>query len=871
MTELDLKDFNELMLKKDVTFICASDRLWRSLEHRYNSVMASANKKAWINQFDAYYLPQYLSKLADQSLDSTVVLTSLQEVVACKRAIDTVNNIDHQELSTIGLAKRFREAINISNNYFISQDRDYYRLSHEASRFAEWSDYLDGYASRESFHFVTKQNERLLDDIKINPNLDIKGTVCFVGFVEFTPFVNEMIASLKERGSSVCSIEFPNNKTSNAVFAHCQDEHSESRMAALWLRKKIKENSNGQYALVVPEIDRYRDVVDSALEEVFELSFHDKYKPWVFAGGRQLSEYPMVADAMDILSILNGGDSEQWSRVILSPFINGFEEERSIRSKLDLAVRALPKRKVFIKDVLRLANNLVSESIFNFNLKAFNSFVESLPDTMDTSHWTVAMDAALKAIGWLQGRTLTSREHQTQAAFYKQLSTFTSLDQQVGKVRHGAAFGWLREIINSKRFEAEVSQKTPIVIVSHWDSMCCQFDAAWVLGVNSSELPRSSSATAFLPLELQEKAGVPSANMDVHMNIAMKQAEYLKQVGGETVISYSKTLKGIESGYSPLMPELATSDLLDVNLPSLSRVFKMVEFADPIPSATVSEIDSLKGIVSIVSDQAQGSIVSFLKHRLNVKEFPVSDIGMKSFISGILMQAALEYFWNEVKDQKTLKSTGPGRRSDLVNASLAHAVKANNRVVRDVPDSAVGLEVKRLHKIIMDWLVVEENRKLPFEVIANEAPASIELAGREFKLSIDRIDRVTDGDSTKIVYMDHKTGVAVNGQKMLPCSMSLPQLPIYLLSNAGTELSNPDGLFLAQIRPETKRFVGGAGFDAQLSSRPFAPQTESQWQDLKSDWAVSLEKLTDDFVEGRVSPLNDLATYNEYLKPLLVG
>mgnify|MGYP005991728307 CR=1 FL=1 len=867
MKTITHQTYKKLLNTHGTTFICASDRIWRDVEKSYNESEQSKNKAAWVNRLDAYYLPRFLEKLADEYLPENVVLSPAQEVVACKRAVDQSNNFDPQELSTIGLAKKFRSALNTATDYRISEEQIHYMISHEASRFYDWKERLCEQNDKEGTIFLSELNKELIAAIG-NGEFSMSKCYCFVGFIEIPPMLKDLYEALEKAGAITTSIEFPYPSIGQISLGTASTEFDELRMAAKWLLLQAKKNPNGNYAMVVPEIDAYRDAVESAFEDVYERSIGVTRKPWVFAGGRRLTEYPMISDALDILMLAKGPNSETWSRVLLSPYIEGYGDESAERAMLDILIRKIPKRSIRIQEVLAIATKKFPDAIITQKIKAFQLCFESVADVMCASRWAITFDLQLKAIGWLVGRKLTSEEHQTQSAFYSQLTSFVSLDIQIGNVRQMAAVGWLRECLMNKRFEAEVQGRTPILILSYWDSLCVQFDSAWVVSANSSELPKVVRPSSFLPLQLQVNAGVPEANFDVMHSINETHASYLTKVGRRTVVSYSKMVGDMECMASPLIEGLKASERIEFSYAENNVSLPTVEVSDPMPPLQDSEIENLNNIVSIIKDSSTDYLCAQLIHRFKIKEFPISEYGVTASLSGMLVQSSLEYFWESVKTQLNLKSLSIDELNSEIEICIAKSISVNESKLKYISKRTLDLEVSRIHRVILKWLDFEAARELPFKVIGNEVSASITLNKKTFNLSVDRIDEVLYEGSPKVLYMDHKTGADIDANGMLPSSLTNPQLPIYSMADI-EGYPAADGIALAQIRSDKLRVASLTSFDAELHTGRGGNHKKDFWDKCCEEWKINIPEIYESFTSGSIERGKSVHRYHEYLAPLL--
>jgi RecB family exonuclease len=203
---------------------------------------------------------------------------------------------------------------------------------------------------------------------------------------------------------------------------------------------------------------------------------------------------------------------------------------------------------------------------------------------------------------------------------------------------------------------------------------------------------------------------------------------------------------------------------------------------------------------------------------------------------GILVHAALEEFWKEVRSHDAL--CGRADIPDVVRNSVAIAIA---RLEQDtgsaIPERFAGLEKRRVEHLVSAWLEVEKLRA-PFEVAQPEDERYADLGGIHARVKIDRIDRLPDG---REIIIDYKTGrTAVSAWETE--RPDEPQLPLY-----STIHERPlAGVLFGQLRTGELRF---RGWTAEAGLVPGADSTDLAA--MVRDWRSVLERLAREFREGR--------------------
>ena len=144
------------------------------------------------------------------------------------------------------------------------------------------------------------------------------------------------------------------------------------------------------------------------------------------------------------------------------------------------------------------------------------------------------------------------------------------------------------------------------------------------------------------------------------------------------------------------------------------------------------------------------------------------------------------------------------------------------------------------------WIDLEAQRN-PFQIIGLEKPFTIRLAGIEFSVRADRIDKLTEG----LILIDYKTG-RVNLSKAKSDNLKEPQLATYALAVDGLV-----GAFYAQLNNEEEIKILGISADLEFGDK-IATSASCDWENEQSSWTKQLNQAAKDFVEGKadISPTN---------------
>ncbi|MGA9962005.1 MAG: PD-(D/E)XK nuclease family protein, partial [Azonexus sp.] len=191
----------------------------------------------------------------------------------------------------------------------------------------------------------------------------------------------------------------------------------------------------------------------------------------------------------------------------------------------------------------------------------------------------------------------------------------------------------------------------------------------------------------------------------------------------------------------------------------------------------VAEGEKVPGGSWLLRAQAICPAWAYYQYRLGGEALDEPVEGLDPAARGTLVHEALEAFWNAVRTSTALAALDDaGCRqaiAEAVGAALQH-FELDRRIT--LPARFRELEAARLQKLLDVWLAVEGKRGLPFEVIACEQPAEVEIEEIRVRMIVDRIDRLDDG---RQIIIDYKTGAAIDTRNWADARISEPQLPIY--------------------------------------------------------------------------------------------
>ena len=214
------------------------------------------------------------------------------------------------------------------------------------------------------------------------------------------------------------------------------------------------------------------------------------------------------------------------------------------------------------------------------------------------------------------------------------------------------------------------------------------------------------------------------------------------------------------------------------------------------------------------------------------------------------------------------------QRASAIQLAIVKSIEAlGHESDFHIPAQVMQIEQQRLQQLLAVWLDLELMRA-DFSVVACEKKYALDVEGLTLNLTIDRIDRLTDGG---LVVIDYKTGSSVASKSWADDRIAEPQLPIYaVLALAG---ENVAAVSFAKIRSDETKFIGLSAESAVLPAVTALSKVTANsafnrfndWEALLEHWYLSLSNIAQEIKAGEarvtVSKETDLVYCD--VKPLL--
>jgi probable DNA repair protein len=796
---------------------------------------------------------QWLLSLTGQIPSMPVPFNRLQEMQLWQQIIR--NDLPDASTAAIrGLAKHAIAAYALMQQYDI-EVHELKLAGEESEALAAWITAMHRQLKGEAYAGRLLQAD--MDTVLLShlDRLELPQTVMLDGFAEFSPLQQQFITTLESAGSSIVQLELcPSEAT--ATLTACADEEAECSFIATRCREMLDQNPHARIAILssdpVSDSSRLRRCLNSVLMPEAALSPVCPQQA-VSMAGDALIDVPMIQQLLHMLSVAgrHAIAFDDFSSLLFSPWLKGYECERMLRAELDAVFRRQNRHRLSFKGLLQ---SFFLQALPQL-LAVIKALAESKPGAQSARQWVDSVHELLKVSGFVPSgkRDETRRsnmEIRQMNAFRDVLVSLIAADAVCGKLSWAQFLSMLRSACAENRLA--LAAKFPNVMVMPLTQLSgMKFDHVLVSGLNEEAFPPPAKANPMLPAALQQKKRVPMSSGALAFECSEQLWQQLLQAAPTIEISYAKQKDEKDLLPSPFAAKL--NERIATKFITPTQHLELELFED-VPDVPLQPDEAVHGGTAIIKNQSACPFRAFASHRLNISGLEETSPGIEATSKGSLIHLALEYIWKQLQAQTALAALDNNEMITLIDAAISYAWGESNVVTEP---RARDYEQKRMRRVLVEWLELERQRP-DFQVIDIEKEYLLELpekTERQFpvKIKADRMDRDQAG---RRILIDYKTGLKQSPSKWLNERIEEPQLPLYALA-AG--LSADDAVTFARVRSGDMGFEGLCGEDVGIrgvmacDGKRYAPE---EWQQVLDDWKTNINALAVEFVNGRcdVSP-----------------
>jgi probable DNA repair protein len=669
------------------------------------------------------------------------------------------------------------------------------------------------------------------------------------GFLGFTAQERRLVDALREAGMSITespAVPVASARRSRVAYATAREEIT---AALSFARARVAADPNARIAIVVADLDQRRDEVVALAEEILcperLLALEtDAPRPYGVSLGEPLSAAPIVACALDLISLACGGiDTTAAAALVRSPFLPDASSRWTGRAAAEHDWLRHGERHV---DVGMLAAGLrAHDAVLSHRLASLAALSKTRRSPRD---WARAFSDWLGAAGWPGNATLASGQWQAREAWSSALAQFASLGSVTGPLSQAAALDALRALVSSKLFQPEAAAP-PIAILGTLEAAGLSFDSAWLAGFDSACWPAPVGPNPFLPLAWQVARGVPRADPATALAQSRALTDALGAIAPEIIVSHVQTIDDTPAVISPLFASWESKEpyrqpvgrYADAIRPATLE--RWTERAGPTTAADVR----LAGGAALFESQSACPFQAFARYRLGAREFTKCPEGLSAAERGIVLHEALKAFWDDVGDHASLAALD----ADALAARVAQAAtkglaRLDARRQRALAPVVASGEAGRLATTLHAWLVDRELPRPPFRVRVHEARIAYDAGGFGVDVRIDRIDELATGG---LAIIDYKSGRVVQPSRWTADRPEGIQLAVYASALAPTTDDPIRALAYAQVRAGEVA-VTGIAEGADVWPALDVPGTAADWQAAREALQRKVESLASEIRTG---------------------
>lgn len=880
-------------LKDGHTLITGNSRLSRVLTHRYGQWRVEQGDRQWSSPVIVswnLWLDQFWETASLQGIAGTDrAVPGGRQLISLWESTLKEEQMPHKLLRPESLASQLRDTRKLITGWQLDM-KDPSWFGHDNENHTAFNQWNKAFEKRcENNGWLSPENRTApLSKASREGLLTLPQNIDLLGFDEFSPAQEDLLSALIANGSKVSRLTIT-ERHKKAVLWKSRDSKEELVQMARWVRYWFEKEPDSSIAVVVPDLQARRAVIERHLENILTPGSNKssrQARPWNISMGTPLARVAMIETAFDLLKLLDKRiDIQDVGRVLRSPWLRGSVAERNSRALLEKCLRDKYPRQLKLGEVLYRAGEIKTHDhhhnelpqdqhepqVWNSPelstaLKTLKRFDGENKGLRLASAWAESFDQLLVSLGWPlpkeTGDELPAEErteeqaHNWQALqrWRESLRELASLDATTPMLGRKAAINQLKQICRETIFQPR-TPIAPIQVLGLYEVNGLRFDHLWVVGLHNDNWPPNAKPNPFIPGKLQRTADLPNSSPQRELSVARKITRRLFATAPDCVFSYPGQVDGEDVLASPL---LANDHIEIIQEPP---GWPEADWPAVVANADKPQVDALqtagalvhgtaRGGSSILKHQALCPFRAFASNRLGADGLETPADGISPMLHGSLVHSVLEHFWKETKTQAALVSLDEETLTTRVRKHVKY-VTDEERGLQQRP-AFREVEAERVYRHVMEFLKLDMQRDA-FEVTGFEKEILPEIEGQTIRLIIDRVDRLPSGEE---IIIDYKTG-RVEPKKWFGERPEDPQLPLYAI----TAKETPAAVVFGIIRDDGCSFKGVVTQSGLLPGLP--PKENNSTRELVQagtnmpetieNWRQTLHRLMADFLEGNAA------------------
>lgn len=828
-------------------------RLARELNVQYAAYMTAQGEVVW-EKPNIFAIDVWVRSLWNSALQTHCVelnlLSTQQSLILWEQVIGDMS----PALNAASVATVAEQAHQLCYLWQLDRQHRAFFQNENSHTFVKWANEFESRAVSKGFIAPVQALAQLYHLATVG-KLARYERILLIGFDGISPLHQQLLTVLADQFESVTQ----HRTAQNIAKITAPSVNDEVKLACEYAKQTLEHDQAATVAIVVGDLAARREQIEKVAIDVFEpqaiLPDCERYAlPFNLSAGEPLKRIPLVRTALQLFA-LNGRvvSIDVVLSLLKSPFIQGYYEEMVDRAMLATKLLDEKRTRIKLERLIAVAGDFHldrtersyrcpkwMESLKNLK-QASSDLQKRLP-----SQWHAYFLDILNAVGYTSD-AINSIEYQQRTQFLEQCAQLETFDDLLGKIDHAKANLIVNRLVQQGVFQAK-TKRSPIQILGVLEGAGLTFTHVWMVGMHDKAWPSPPRPNPFIPYHLQREKNLPHATAERELIFTKSLFEQYVSCAQQVVVSYATQDEGQELRASALIKNIECA-LPDIKQPKnyIDILYKnrALEVVDDTEAYAIDSNEPTRGGTRILKDQSACPFRALANHRLKTKPLEMVDEGLTKAERGTLLHSCMENVWNALKTQSHLLSLTNNELSAIVVAAIE---KQTEPLHQEMGRQFIEIENQRLKQLIMVWLEIEKSRP-PFTVVGTEVNEKISIGKLILNTFVDRIDDVSGAQ----VVIDYKTSGT-------PPSLSVwkgsrpddPQLPLYAIG--GTAIQ---GIYFAHITSKNQAFIGVSEANALI---PIKANTFSKWEKETGgwykaidEWKCTLEKLANDFIEGRAS------------------
>lgn len=830
--------------------ITASDRAARALRLEFHQRRRNEGLSAWLSPEILSWTNFVRSAWENRTTDGRLLLNSAQEqslwadIIGRETHLATLLDAPRHRLAD--MAMRAHEFLCLYAPRYLRESARA-GWDNDAEAWSSWLTSFDGTCRKNQFVSLSRVPIDLTSALQTDSTQ--RPPLLLVGFDRIVPTQKSLFDAWSSWRQTAAG-----ERASQVDFYETPDQQTELKVCAQWCNRLIASKPDARLLVISQEIAARRGEFERAFLRFNPAGSAPLFE---FSLGIPLGRTTLVRSALLLLKWLDSALKENELDWLFSSKFASLTPAES--SALQAHMRSLRQRglqrtqwtlEAFIKRQGGSEN--LPDAWVQRALLAQRRLLQTEIRNRDSLEWAEFVPQLLADLGIPNQHRLSSAEFQSYRSWEQTIDACGSLGFDGRRVHWQKFLSTLDRTLNETLFATE-STNAPIQIIGPAEAAGLVADAVWFLGADEDAWPAAGAMHPMLPPFVQREAAMPHASPSQDRDIAKAITSRILASAPMVHFSYARQKKEVECRPSRLAMEFTGARQpipAEWSLPA-SAVPIAARVKDPgnIPYS----LAQVYGGSGVLTAQSQCPFKAFGTARLGATKWEPAQAGLTASQRGSLLHAVLHAIWggppNGIRSQEELLAHSDV--SAMVEANVRQAMQDSTpAAVRELmPSRYVDREAERLTRLVTEWLHYEATR-YAFTIKETEADRTVQIAGLQLRLRLDRIDQLNDGS---MLVIDYKSG------DVSPKSWNLPrpddvQLPLYacFAPDKGVKLG---GLVFAKVRAGDLEFAGSvrnARSTLLVSLTGNSGLVRTPLNDkLLNDWRTYIDQLARDFLAGR--------------------